>query len=41
MPRIAKSIKMFDESMEGFKVTIGGNEVKVLVWIQNRKSNLD
>lgn len=28
---------MSDELLEGVKVTIGGNEVKVLAWILNRK----
>lgn len=41
MPLIDNRTKMFDESMEGIKVTIGGNDIKVLVWIQNRRRNLD
>lgn len=32
-----KRMKMSNELLEGVKVTIGVNEVKVLAWIQNRK----
>lgn len=39
-PPMDKRIKMSDEFLEGVKVTIGGNVVKVLAWIQNRKRSL-
>ncbi len=39
MPQTDKRLKMFDELMEG--VAIMGNEVKLFVWIQNRRRSLD